>query len=70
MLLAHLLLLLKVPVARVIRTVNDIRAHRYSTLRQYFRAEAAEQEFHSVILPPYAWAVGRSIPRVCWLWVD
>ncbi len=70
MLLSHLLLLLKLPVPRVIRTVNDIRSHRYSMLRQYFRAADAEhldqnhafrEELHSVILPPQAWAVGRSI---------
>jgi monovalent cation:H+ antiporter-2, CPA2 family len=70
MLLSHLLLLVKLPVAAVIRTVNDIRSHRYSMLRQYFRDSGAEQldathafreELHSVILPPQAWAVGRSI---------
>jgi monovalent cation:H+ antiporter-2, CPA2 family len=70
MLLSHLLLLMKVPVGRVIRTVNDIRSHRYSMLRQYFREAGAEhldethafrEELHSVILPPHAWAVGRSI---------
>jgi monovalent cation:H+ antiporter-2, CPA2 family len=70
MLLSHLLLLLKLPVPRVIRTVNDIRSHRYGMLRQYFRAADAEhlddshafrEELHSVILPPHAWAVGRSI---------
>jgi CPA2 family monovalent cation:H+ antiporter-2 len=70
MLLSHLLLLLKLPVPRVIRTVNDIRSHRYGMLRQYFRAADAEpldashafrEELHSVILPPQAWAVGRSI---------
>ena len=38
MLLSHLLLLLKLPVPRVIRTVNEIRSHRYSMLRQYFPA--------------------------------
>src|ERR1700719_489276 len=38
MLLSHLLLLLKVPVPRVIRTINGIRSHRYGMLRQYFRA--------------------------------
>jgi CPA2 family monovalent cation:H+ antiporter-2 len=73
MLLSHLLLLLKLPVARVIRTVNDIRSHRYSMLRQYFRAADAEhlddshafrEELHSVILPPHAWAVGRSITEL------
>ncbi len=73
MLLSHLLLLLKLPVARVIRMVNDIRSHRYSMLRQYFRDSGAEplddthafrEELHSVILPPHAWAVGRSIAEV------
>ncbi len=70
MLLSHLLLLLKLPVLRVIRTVNDIRGHRYGMLRQYFRAAGEEipddshafrEELHSIILPPHAWAVGKSI---------
>jgi CPA2 family monovalent cation:H+ antiporter-2 len=70
MLLSHLLLLLKLPMPRVIRTVNDIRSHRYGMLRQYFRHVSAEvldeshafrEELHSVILPPHAWAVGKSI---------
>src|ERR1700723_2090889 len=73
MLLSHLLLLLKLPVPRVIRTVNDIRSHRYGMLRQYFRAADAEhlddthafrEELHSAILPPQAWAVGRSIEEL------
>jgi CPA2 family monovalent cation:H+ antiporter-2 len=70
MLLSHLLLLVKLPVGQVIRTVNEIRSHRYQMLRQYFRAAGAEppdeshafrEELHSVILPPHAWAVGRTI---------
>src|SRR5579859_65295 len=73
MLLSHLLLLMKLPVGRVIRTVNDIRSHRYQMLRQYYRALDAEQlgdshafreELHSVILPPQAWAVGRSMTEL------
>jgi monovalent cation:H+ antiporter-2, CPA2 family len=73
MLLSHLLLLLKLPVPRVIRTVNDIRSHRYRMLRQYFRSADAEhlddshafrEELHSVILPPHAWAVGRNIAEL------
>jgi CPA2 family monovalent cation:H+ antiporter-2 len=73
MLLSHLLLLLKLPVPRVIRTINDIRSHRYGMLRQYFRAadalpldssHAFREELHSVILPPQAWAVGRSIAEL------
>src|SRR5450631_3796226 len=73
MLLSHLLLLLKLPVPRVIRTINDIRSHRYGMLRQYFRSADAEppdmshafrEELHSVILPPQAWAVGKSIAEL------
>jgi len=70
MLLSHLLLLLKLPVTRVIRTVNDIRSDRYGMLRQYFPAAGTEsmddnyafrEELHSVILPPHAWAVGKTV---------
>jgi CPA2 family monovalent cation:H+ antiporter-2 len=73
MLLSHLLLLMKLPVGTVIRTVNDIRSHRYGMLRHYFRDAEAEpldathafrEELHSVILPPHAWAVGRSIAEL------
>ena len=73
MLLSHLLLLLKLPVSRVIRTVNDIRSHRYGMLRQFFPAadsqilddsHAFREELHSVILPPHAWAVGKSIAEL------
>ena len=42
MLLSHLLLLLKLPMGRVIRTVNDIRSQRYSMLRQIFRGRRRE----------------------------
>ncbi len=63
MLLSHLLLLLKVPVSRVVRTVDEIRSDRYGMLREYFPAQgdALREELHSVILPPHAWAVGRTI---------
>jgi CPA2 family monovalent cation:H+ antiporter-2 len=73
MLLSHLLLLLKLPVSRVIRTVNGIRSDRYGMLRQYFPAARAEplddshafrEELHSVILPPHAWAVGKSVAEL------
>ena len=73
MLLSHLLLLMKLPVGRVIRTVNDIRSKRYGMLRQLFRAGGAElldeghalrDELHSVILPPNAWAVGRTLTEL------
>jgi monovalent cation:H+ antiporter-2, CPA2 family len=73
MLLSHLLLLVKLPVGTVIRTVNDIRKSRYGMLRHYFRDSEAEhlddthafrEELHSVILPPHAWAVGRSLAEL------
>jgi monovalent cation:H+ antiporter-2, CPA2 family len=73
MLLSHLLLLLKLPMPQVIRKVNDIRSHRYVMLRQYFRRAGAEflddnhafrEELHSVVLPPHAWAVGKSIAEL------
>jgi monovalent cation:H+ antiporter-2, CPA2 family len=73
MLLSHLLLLLKLPVSQVIRTVNDIRSHRYGMLRQYFPASSADfpddshafrEELHSVILPPHAWAVGKTVAEL------
>ncbi len=70
MLLSHLLLLLKLPVARVVRTINEVRTGRYRLLRAYFRGQTTEalddgpairEELHSVILPPQAWAVGRRV---------
>src|ERR1035441_5039348 len=73
MLLSHLLLLLKLPVTRVIRTVKDIRSHRYGMLPPHFLVADAErldeshafrEELHSVILPPHAWAVGKSIAEL------
>jgi monovalent cation:H+ antiporter-2, CPA2 family len=73
MLLSHLLLLLRQPMSQVIRTVNEIRTHRYGMLRQYFRKADAEflddshafrEELHSVILPPHAWAVGKSVAEL------
>ena len=73
MLLSHLLVLLKVPVSRVVKTVDNIRSHRYGMLRHIFRGENAEvldsthayrEELSSVILPPSAWAVGRSVAEI------
>jgi K+:H+ antiporter len=73
MLSSHLLLLLKQPVSRVVRTINEIRRSRYAMLRRLIptdRAELADprgpvgEELHSVVLPPHAWAVGRSIAEL------
>jgi CPA2 family monovalent cation:H+ antiporter-2 len=73
MLVSQVLMLLHVPVARVVRTVGEIRAGRYGTLRRVFRHEndqpldethAFREELRSVVLPPQAWAVGRQLQAV------
>ena len=70
MLVSHVLMLLHVPVARVLRTINDIRNNRYAVLRNIVRSgpmdETSEhrEELKSVVVPPGAWAVGRSLNEV------
>jgi len=73
MLMSHMLLLLNMPVSRVVKTVGDIRDNRYAMLRRIFRREdarpldethALREELHSVVLPPVAYAVGRSIAQL------
>jgi monovalent cation:H+ antiporter-2, CPA2 family len=66
-------MLLHVPVARVLRTINDIRSSRYAVLRNIVRRGDARpvdetgehrEELKSVVVPPGAWAVGRSLDDV------
>jgi CPA2 family monovalent cation:H+ antiporter-2 len=73
MLVSHVLLLLDIPVSRVVKTVGDIRDHRYSMLRNLFRrgdpralddSHAFREELQTVVLSPGAWAVGRTIADV------
>jgi CPA2 family monovalent cation:H+ antiporter-2 len=73
MLVSHVLMLLHVPVARVVRTLDEVRNGRYAVLRNIVgRAEAApadetsgsHAESKSVVVPPGAWAVGRSLSEV------
>ncbi len=73
MLVSQVLMLLHVPVSRVVRTVGEIRAGRYATLRRVFRHDkdqplddthAFREELRSVVLPPQAWAVGRQLQAV------
>ncbi len=72
-LVSHALLVLQVPMSNVMRTVGDIRRHRYSLLRSIFRREGAEliddshtlrEELHTVVLPPGSWSIGRPIREV------
>lgn len=70
MLVSHLLLLLDVPVSRVVKTVGDIRNHRYSMLRRVFRVDDPRrldqihefrEQLHTVVLPPRAFGVGKTL---------
>ena len=70
MLVSHVLLILNVPMSRVVKTVGDIRNSRYATLRRIFRRDdalpidethALREELHTVVLPPGAYCVGRSL---------
>jgi len=73
MLVSHVLMLLHVPVTKVVRTVNEIRNNRYAVLRNIVRRGDARpldethehrEEIKSVVVPPGAWAVGRTLRDV------
>jgi CPA2 family monovalent cation:H+ antiporter-2 len=73
MLVSHVLMLLHVPVARVVHTLTEIRSNRYAVLRNIVRRgdarpvdETSEhrEELKSVVVPPGAWAVGRTLGEV------
>jgi len=72
-LVSQALMLLNVPAARVMDTVGGIRAGRYATLRNIYRHDAARpiddthafrEELRSIVLPPQAWCVGRSLDEI------
>jgi monovalent cation:H+ antiporter-2, CPA2 family len=72
MLVSHVLMLLHVPVTRVVRTLGDIRKNRYAVLRNIIGQPetaleddgGAREEIKSVVVPPGAWAVGRTLHEV------
>jgi CPA2 family monovalent cation:H+ antiporter-2 len=73
MLVSHVLMLLHVPVSRVVRTVGEIRNNRYTVLHNIVRAGNARpvdelsehrEEIKSVVVPPGAWSVGRTLQEV------
>jgi K+:H+ antiporter len=65
MLVSHVLMLLRVPVSRVVRTLGEIRNSRYAVLRNIVRPDDSQrEEIKSVVVPPGAWAVGRSLGEV------
>ncbi|HKV97534.1 MAG TPA: monovalent cation:proton antiporter-2 (CPA2) family protein [Gammaproteobacteria bacterium] len=70
MVAAHLLQLLGVPMKKILRKVQDVRAHRYSLLRSVFRGQDAlpidpshafREQLYTVALEPGAHAINRSL---------
>lgn len=72
MLTSQVLMLLNMSAAHVTRTVDDIRRARYSTLRNVVLAdipggdplEGPIEGVASIVLPPRAWAVDRTLAEV------
>jgi CPA2 family monovalent cation:H+ antiporter-2 len=71
MLIWHTLLLLKLPVSTVMKAIGDARKNRYYMMRGLIPSSddgAEEPEYpeeqHTFVLPPGAWAVGRTITQV------
>jgi monovalent cation:H+ antiporter-2, CPA2 family len=73
-LVTNALHMLDVPPSRVIRTIGEIRRQRYKTLRAVVRRDPAggpgddsglfREELHTVVLPPGAWSIGRTIEEI------
>jgi K+:H+ antiporter len=72
-LVSQVLLLLGVPVARTVQAIGAIRGDRYQLLRNLHRranarpageAETYREELKSIVIPPGAWAVGRTLADV------
>ncbi len=73
MLASHLLLLLGVPVAQIVRQTQAVRRNRYAMLKEFFHGQEPESleesepfrhRLHSVILPEGASAIGHSLEEL------
>ena len=73
MLVSQVLMLLHVPAGKVTRTIDDIRASRYATLRNIFRHDGARvvdethafrEELRAIVLPPGSWSIGQRLDDV------
>ncbi len=73
MLASHLLLLLDVPVAQIVRQTQAVRRDRYGMLKEFFHGQAPDsldssapyrERLHSVVLPKGAYAVGKKIEEL------
>jgi K+:H+ antiporter len=72
-LVSQVLMLLGVSVSRVVRAIGEIRGDRYKLLRNVHRREDESpadadglyrEELKSIVIPPGAWAVGRTVSDV------
>jgi CPA2 family monovalent cation:H+ antiporter-2 len=72
-LVSNALHMLQVPASRVIRAVGEIRRQRYKALRSVIGRDPAgpleetgefREELATVVLPPGAWSIGRTIGDV------
>ena len=73
MVAAHLLQLLGVPMRKILRDIQEVRAHRYSLLRSVFRGQDAlpiepshafREQLYTVVLDPGAYAINRSLEEL------
>ena len=73
MVAAHLLQLLGVPMRKILRDIQEVRAHRYSLLRSVFRGQDAlpidpshafREQLYTVTLEPGAHAINRSLEEL------
>jgi CPA2 family monovalent cation:H+ antiporter-2 len=72
MLASHVLMVLKMPVGRVVRTVGELRENRYAMLRNVVAenpdADALDLDnqamTRAIVLPPGSWGVGRTVEQV------
>jgi CPA2 family monovalent cation:H+ antiporter-2 len=70
MLASHVLMTLKVPPARAMRSVQDLRANRYEMLRTVIaRGDGSqdapfEEQVRSVVVPPGSWCIGKAVDEV------
>ena len=71
MLASHVLMSLKVPPARVMRSVEELRSNRYEMLRNVIaRGDDSsndagfEEQVRSVVVPPGSWCIGKAVDDV------
>lgn len=73
MVAAHLLQVLGVPLRKILRDIQEVRAHRYSLLRSVFRGQDAlpldpshafREQLYTVTLEPGAHAINRSLEEL------